>query len=146
MNRGQRSIVNWLLSGVSVSSAYFGLAFGTLMIGIVAYFALHQVEQGIQIFVRQYQEETFQVFASSVYYLKFIILSSFVCISVFIFLFGKGVRAHILNQGLALEWQLDSLLKGDWSHRRQMRRHDELKGVMKKIHLLAETQLGKKGR
>ncbi len=115
------------------------------MIGVMAFFALGQVEAGIQIFVRQYEEETFKVFAASVFYLKYIILCSFMCIATFIYLFGKGVRAHILNQGIALEWQIDSFLSDKFHERRQMRKHDELKNVMKKIHQLADRLMKKRG-
>lgn len=121
--------------------AYCGFAFFTAMIGVMAFFALGQVEQGILIFVRQYDEETFKVFVQSVYALKYIILAAFICISVFIYLFGRGVRSHIFNQGYALELQLDHFLKGELEHRRNMRRHDELKDVMSKIHQLAERNL-----
>ena len=145
MSKGNRSILNWLLSGVSVSTAYGGFAFFVFLIGLMAFFSLGQVEEGIHIFVRQYDEEAFKVFVQSVYYLKYIIFAAFTCVSIFIYLFGKGVRSHIFNQGYALELQLDSFLNGDLDYRRSMRRHDELKEVMTKIHQLSEKKLLKKG-
>ncbi|MCB0407690.1 MAG: hypothetical protein KDD34_05750 [Bdellovibrionales bacterium] len=145
MNKGHRSIVNWFLSGVSVSSVYMSLATITFVIGVLSFFALHQVEKGIHIFVKQYNEETFDVFVQSVFYLKFIVGSAFVSISIFIYLFGRGVKHHIMNQNYALEVQLESFLQGRYHERRQMRKHDELKNIMQQLHRLADKISGKKG-
>lgn len=145
MSKGNRSIVNWLLSGVSVSTAYGGFAFCVFFIGVMAFFSLDQVEEGIHIFVRQYDEEAFKVFVQSVFFLKYIIFSAFSCVSVFIYFFGRGVRSHICNQAYALEIQLDNFIKGDLEYRRMMRKHDELRPVMRKIHQLADQKLLKKG-
>ncbi len=145
MFKGNRSIINWLLSGVSIPAVYGGFALFVFLIGIMAFFSLDQVEEGIHIFVRQYNEEAFQVFVQSVFFLKYIIFFAFCCIAIFIYLFGKGVRSHIYNQGYALELQLDHFFNGEFDQRRMMRKHDELRPVMGKIHQLAEKKLLKKG-
>lgn len=141
MSNGNRSILNWLLSGVSVVTAYWGLALGTLMIGILSYFALDQVERGIHIFIQSYEVSTFDPFVRSVYFLKYIVFSSFFCVSIFIYLFGRGVRHHIYNQRYALETQIKCYLCGNWESKRKMRRHDELKPVMDRLHDLAKARL-----
>ena len=138
MRSGNRSLINWLLSGVSVTTAYWGLSLATFFIGILSFFALDQVEKGIFIFIQSYDVTTFDIFIQSVFFLKYVILASFLCVSIFIYLFGRGVRHHIFNQGYALELQIESFLNGKWEAKRNMRRHDELKSVMNRLHELAD--------
>lgn len=142
MGLEKRSLINWLLSGVSINTAYTALGVATFLMTIASFLVLGQIEQSVEILSEGRSSSAYMVAVDAIRYLKILIPLAFGSLTVFVILFGRAVVKHIFNQAVALQAQIDAIEEGNYSLKRPMRKHDELTFVMERLHQLSD-RLGK---